>query len=705
MAVNVCEERILKMQEEYPFLRDIGYSLKNAYSYLSDLNIQLRKEKEKNKQKEKTKEKRKKREKFTKRVKNKKKKIFDSEKREGLDQTLMAELKLKKQVLVNYLRYLKRYHKIEYQVQIEEQEDNHSLTEKQQLLLAEAMDNQLDHFRLCDLYTIYCYALEQEEYYPALTYIVKELQKRYLEMGLEEKEEVVDYFGRLRQQTNACLLKLEKKSELLRKLSKVLQNDRDMHNLVTMPIEQVHDPLEDYLKMLLNSSESYEYLEKILYHKFAHRDVVNFKDSEGNHILFYVQDLLFHSCKMELINQSNDYIKKEYYQKIWQLFIHHPQFSLTEEERISLHDKEMAFVESIQKCHYKNGPIIQQFIYNLWSKEVKEETACPLEFTPCYYGHYRDLKDEYTFALAENKQCLLDKAYSVQMTEQGTFLVKIHIVDVSATILEDTELDNYLKDKMFNDGSFIPESIGVPYIYLQQDTKEERPFLKETLDSKKRPVITYEVEVNGKGKILTSDVYPSMIVVNQVISYDEVNLQEFKKDDQLYPVCYLYYAAYNDKQGNIGQKIEKAMLSLVKKVVGDYITKSNLPMIYCVQDKRDDELYMQYMKEGCYIFGKMDIEEAQLFHSLLREDINYAHFGLENIGHFEEQDTCCIRLFHPCSNYIDIVIQRLIKMYFYNKDQSIDTDRIEKMLTDIALQGNEELQRIRSECKIRKMNP
>lgn len=704
MAVNVCKERILQLQEEYPFLREIGFSLKKAKSYLSKLNIQIRQEKEKNKQLELNRLKEKKKQKKQRLSKKRRKHYHTPKEIEVVNQTLIENLKAQKKVLINYLRYLNRYHQIEYQMKLEQNQENiDALTDKQQLLLIAAMNNQFDNFRLCDFYTIYIHALGIEEYQTILTNLVNELQDRYQKGNEEVKEEIAMYFGKMRQQTTSHLLKLEEKSAFLKELAKTLYHYRRFHTITTLPVEQVYDPLEDYLKLLLNSENSYDYLEKIVYHKLPNRDIVNFKDSKGNHIVFYIQELLFNSCMLELINQTKDYIKKEHYQKIWKLFMNHPHLELTEEEKQRLHLNEVAFIESIQKRNYKKGPMIQQFIYNLSKQNTQNSIPCPEDFSPYYYGNYQDLTHDYTFALAETKKSHIDKAYSVTMTEQGTFLVKVHIVDVSATILEDTPLDTYLKEKMFKVEDFIPDKVSIPYIYLQQDDKKDRPYLQEILASKKRPVITYEIEVNGKGRILKSDVYKSMVIVDRVISYDDINLQALKRDDQLYPVCYLYYSAHDGKEGNTGKKLENVILSFVKKMVGDYLAKSNLPMIYSVQDKRNDAVYAEYMKDSSYIFGKMDMEEAHLFHSILREDVNYAHLGLENIGHFEQQDTFCIRLFNPCSSYIDIVIQRLVKLYFCNKEQTIDKEEIEKVLLDIVMRGNEKLQDIRTECKMKKL--
>lgn len=263
MAVNVCEERILKLQEEYPFLREIGFSIKKAKSYLSELNIQIRQEKEKNKQLEinKSKEKKQKKKRL---VKKRRKRYHTPKEIEIVNQTLVENLKAKKKVLINYLRYLNRYHQIQYQISLEqEQERNDILTDKQQLLLVDAMNNQFDHFRLCDFYTIYTHALEEKEYQLILSSIVNELKKRYQKANEEDKEEIAMYFGKMRQQTTSYLLKLEGKSSFLKELAKTLQNYRRLHTITTLPIEQAFDPLEDYLKLLLSSENSYDYLEKI----------------------------------------------------------------------------------------------------------------------------------------------------------------------------------------------------------------------------------------------------------------------------------------------------------------------------------------------------------------------------------------------------------------------------------------------------------
>jgi len=703
MAVNICEERILELQQEYPFLLEIGYSLRKAKEYLSNLNVQIRKEKNKNKQEQIYKNKEQRTKKKQDRKKAKKRKTYYTQKKvEIVDQKLIEKLKNEKQILVNYIYYLKRYYQIQEQNKIELEEGKKELTRKQQALLSQAEANDFSNFRLCDFYPIYCYTLDKEQYKSILTNIVGELQRLYISANEEEKEEISSLFGRLRQQTIYYLSKMDEKSRFLKELSKTLQNYRKIHTISILDIEPSYNPLEDFLKLLLESDSSYPYLEKLVYQPRSYDNIINFKDNQGKHIIFIIQKLLLDSCILELVNQTSDYISKEYYKKIWQLFINHPNFSLEAEEWAKLQQNEENFIKTLQEHHYKKGPIIQQFIHDLSKKEEKENHPCPETFSPCYYGNYKDLVGEYTFAISKKDQPL-DKAYSVQLTERGTFLIKVHIVDVSATILEDCTLDSYLKDKMFKTEDFIPEEICKSYIYLQQDSKEGQPFLKETLRSKGRPVITYQIEINEQGEILNSQMYQSMIVVNQVIDEGNVNLKEFKKDDNLYPTYYLYYAVSNSKE-DIERSLEDIFFSMVKRVVAEYISKKNLPMIYHVQEQRDCTLYVQYMKESSHLFGKMGLEEARLLHDTLKEDNNYAYFGLENIGHFALQDTFCIPLFHPCSSYIDLIVQRLMKLYFLDKNSMFDVEDIEKRIKELVLLANEKLASIRMENKVKKFD-
>ena len=689
MQNNYCEEKILTLQKEYPFLLEIGYSLKSAKAYLSMLNQQIDKEKNKNHHLSKEK----------KRAKQEKKIRSEIH---LVDQQLLTELKTQKQALVNYIRYLKRYYQIKQQEEIEKQEEL-VLTQKQQQLWLEALENNFKNFRLHDFYVIYGYALDKEEYKSVLTNIVSNLQNLYVDANAEEKEEIAIYFSKLRQKTNSYLLHLKSKDKFLKELSKSLQDSRKLHDVSTMPLELEPDALEDFLELLLKQDTSYPYLEKLVYKPIANRDIVNYKDHNGSHILFHIQELLFESCLLELVNQTNDYIDKEFYKKIWRLFYFHPNIQLTEQEQENLNQNLEDFIEFIQQKHYKKGAEMIQFLYGLVKPKESTKISCPTSFDACYYGEYRDLTQEYTFALYEKNPNCLDRAYSVTLTKQGTFLIKVHIVDVSSTVLEDSELDRYLKDKMFKTQDFIPDNILYPYIYLQQDDKQDKPFLTSILDMKKRPVITYEIEVNEQGSIINSDVYQSMVVVNQAFAYQEVDIKTFRKDTNLFPACYVYAAKWGNSLENMEYKLEMAMLSYVKKIIRSYLEKYNLPMIYYLQDRRDEHLYMQYMKDSAYIFGQMRVEEAHICHSILKEDVNYAYLGLKNTGHFSLEDTFCIHAFHPCSNYVDLTVQRLIKMYFISKNRQADPVKIKDMLEELVSLGNERLEEIRKENRVKKL--
>lgn len=695
MAVNFCEERLQFYQEEYPFLKTIGYSMTQAKGYLSELNQKIRMEQEKNRT-IKYEEKRKKRKQHSKIQKDRKRgkdKVRNELK--VIDNTYLQELKLQKRILVNYMRYLKRYHQLQYQGE-QETHEQPILTSRMQQLYCQALEGNFDGFKISDFYTIYCYILEQEnEDQSLLINMIEKLRELYWTVSNEEKEEAITCFRKLKQKTKYYQQKLDDKSESLRTIMRETQSICEIHDIQSTPSIEKCDPLESFLKLLLSADTSYDYIEKLIYQSLPYRDLVNFKDQNGNHILFYIQQLLFQSCQIELKNQTKDYISKEYYGKIFQLFLNHPQQTLTEEEYQQLGKNQESFITELQNHHYKKGPMIQQFLYDLYTKKEKEHPVCPTTFTPYYYGQHKNLIDEYTFAFSDGQP--LDKAYSIQMTEQGTFIVKIHIVDVSSSILEDSELDCYLKDKMFKDQEFIPDSIAKPYIYLQQEND------KSIAVQKGRPVLTYQVEVTGKGKILNSDVYQSMVVVNRVLFYQDIRLQDIRKDEDLFPLCYLYYANASKGQSSIGYQMEEILLSYVKKIVGNYLTSSNLPMIYHVQPEQDADLYLEYMKDSSYIFGKMEKQEAHLLHGFLKEGVNYAYLGLENIGHYALNDSFCVRLFHPCSSYIDLVTQRLIKFYFTNKDQAIDTDEIKSKLEEIVVLANEKLHQIRMENRVKKL--
>lgn len=151
-----------------------------------------------------------------------------------------------------------------------------------------------------------------------------------------------------------------------------------------------------------------------------------------------------------------------------------------------------------------------------FSKSVKREAKnIPQKIDQNEIKNRVDLRDKITFTIdgADSKD--FDDAVSLEMLENGNYLLGVHIADVAHYVKFDSAID----DEAYKRGNSV---------YLLDQVIPMLPFelsngicsLNEGVD---RLTLSCDMEVDGKGNVLNSKVYESVIKSNRRLVYEDVS--------------------------------------------------------------------------------------------------------------------------------------------------------------------------------------
>ena len=353
-----------------------------------------------------------------------------------------------------------------------------------------------------------------------------------------------------------------------------------------------------------------------------------------------------------------------------------------------------------------------------------------------YVGR-KDLRGQKIFTIDGADAKDLDDAVSICRNADGTYVLGVHIADVSHYVKPSGDIDK----EAFKRGT----SVYFPQTVFPMLPRALSNGVCSLFEGQDRLTLTCQMTIDGKGRVIDSDVFPSVIHSVHRFTYDEVQLildgnEETRKRysdvtrdlDEMKALAEIL-AAKRDSRGNVdfetkevqfvfdGGKVTDVMpykrdfshrlieefMILANETVAEYASACGLPMVYRVHEKPDAEKLrvLQSIMAGVGIEFK---QSKQIHGTILRDALNKARqtpyfylindvmlrtmqkakYSDTNVGHFGLASNCYCHFTSPIRRYADLVVHRIIKTAICGKMTEKALAAYEDMASRSAVQAS-----------------
>ena len=337
----------------------------------------------------------------------------------------------------------------------------------------------------------------------------------------------------------------------------------------------------------------------------------------------------------------------------------------------------------------------------------------------------KDLRKDIIFTIDGEDAKDLDDAVSVEKTENGNYILNVHIADVSNYVGEGSSLD---KEALLRGTSIYMLGRVIPM--LPRELSNGICSLNEGQD---RLVISCTMEIDKNGKVIDSKIYKSVINVTRRMSYHDVQAildnsdevivekyKEYKENFKLMEELALILKNRRKEQGYLNLDIPESKIELdingrvtniskyettfANEIIEQFMLIANetvaekfywlqAPFIYRVHEEPDLDktrelngflynfgLKIKIVNEKIYpnefakalekVKGK---EEEKVVSNLILRTLKVARYEAENKGHFGIASKYYCHFTSPIRRYPDLFIHRIISKYLkcdYNVKES-----------------------------------
>ena len=340
-----------------------------------------------------------------------------------------------------------------------------------------------------------------------------------------------------------------------------------------------------------------------------------------------------------------------------------------------------------------------------------------------------DLRSKYDIFTIDGEDAKdLDDAVCVQKLENGNYKLDVHIADVSHYVQENTLLD---KEALLRGTSIYMLNRVIPM--LPRELSNGICSLNEGQD---RYTLSVSMEIDNKGKIISSEVYKGIINVTRRMSYKDVQaildnsneeiatkykdyIADFKLMEELAKILkekritkgYLNLDIPESKiildQDGYAIDVCKYETTFANEIIEQFMLAANetiaekfywlkAPFIYRVHEEPDIEKvnelnkllfnfgYKIHVKEGKIYpaeFSKIlkEVEgkpEEKIVSNMILRTLKVAVYDSENKGHFGIASKYYCHFTSPIRRYPDLFIHRIISKYLKN-DYTMSEKQIE----------------------------
>ena len=373
---------------------------------------------------------------------------------------------------------------------------------------------------------------------------------------------------------------------------------------------------------------------------------------------------------------------------------------------------------------HKNDPGIDilEIVYNhevndIFSEEViLEANNIKDHLSEKDYENRRDLREEIIFTIDSNDAKDYDDAISIKKTEDGNYILGVHIADVSNYVKQGTKLN----DEAFNRGNSIYLADRVIPM-LPQKLSNGICSLSEGVD---RLTVTCEMVIDQKGNVTKYDIYNSVIKSKKRMTYKKVNeileqnievegyepfIEHLNKMKELSEIIrklkinkgYIDFEINEPdiiiddlgkptdvklRERGVAEKLIEDFMIITNETVANYVFWMGYPFIYRVhgapKEERIDNFLSIVSNLGHTVKGNKKNITSKFIRNILDDLKKYedydivsefalrsmqkASYSVENIGHFGLASEIYAHFTSPIRRYSDLVVHTLLKSYLNN---------------------------------------
>lgn len=371
---------------------------------------------------------------------------------------------------------------------------------------------------------------------------------------------------------------------------------------------------------------------------------------------------------------------------------------------------------------------------------VLENAAAVAKITPKDLEGRRDLREDLLITIDGADARDLDDAVSLTKMENGHFLLGVHIADVGHYVTVGSPLDK----EAYNRGT----SVYFPDRVIPMLPKELSNGICSLNPKEDRLTLSCIMEIDRKGRVVTYDIFESVICSAARMTYRDVNailagdeglrekyaflVEMLEQLDQLRAVL----TKRRQRRGALNfdfpeakvildeagepleirkrvhdrgeQLIEECMIVANETVAGEFYHR-DIPFIYRVHDCPPDDKMLELqeliapfgltlsknmgdVRSGHFqsLLAKIEeLPEKPLLEMMILRTMSHALYDTENRGHFGLASDCYTHFTSPIRRYPDLSIHRVIKDTLHFRVSEEDNHgRLLRRLEDAALQSS-----------------
>ena len=324
-----------------------------------------------------------------------------------------------------------------------------------------------------------------------------------------------------------------------------------------------------------------------------------------------------------------------------------------------------------------------------------------------------DLRDEIIFTIDGDDTKDIDDAISIKKVDDTTYELGVHIADVSHYVKEGTALDEeayyratsvYLVDRVV---PMLPHKLSNGICSLNPNVD--------------RFAFSCIMKIDNKGEVIDYKIFESIIRSRIQMTYNKVNdilendiidenyteyVEKLQQMNELSNIlrkkmikrgymefdspepkilvdenCHPYKIELRSQK--TGEKLIENFMIVANETVSSHIFYQDLPSIYRVHDKPDQEKIQSFLNflslRGYVVTGKNKIvspkdlqnilsqlhdkPDSMVLNDLAIRSQAKAKYDFENIGHFGLGSKCYSHFTSPIRRYPDLILHRLAKSY------------------------------------------